>query len=83
MYKPISAVEIQYELQHINDNRQQDLYDGLTAGIILAYLAVTLRLIARRISKASFQSDDHWILFSLVSYTLLACNSDFETMPGE
>lgn len=66
MYRPISAAEVQYELEHVDDNRQQDLIKSLAAGVVLAYLAVVLRLVARRISKARLQADDYWILFSLV-----------------
>ena len=59
---------IQYQLQHIQDNRAPDLIITFATCTALAYVAVILRLVARRTNKASLQADDFWALLALVSH---------------
>lgn len=63
---PLSQSEILYEFEHINDNRSPDLTISWTICISLAYLAVLLRLIARKVSKAGLKADDYTIILALV-----------------
>ncbi len=57
----LSPSDIQYELEHINDNRPLD---------VIAFVAVALRFVARRASKAPLLANDWCIVVSLVSYLL-------------
>ena len=59
--------DIQYQQQHIDDNRASDLITTFATCTALAYLAVVLRLIARRLNKTTLQADDFWVLIALVS----------------
>ena len=47
------------------------VYVAVAVGFVLATGAVILRLLARRISKASFGWDDYTIIFALVSSLVL------------
>ena len=58
---------IQYQLQHIHEDRSSDLITAFTTCTVLAYIAVALRLIARRVNRAPLQADDLWVLIALVS----------------
>ncbi|MCJ1450945.1 hypothetical protein MMC28_001279 [Mycoblastus sanguinarius] len=68
MPEPLPS-EIQQELEHIHDNRAPDIVVSYAICASMAYIAVIMRLIARRISKAPLQADDHMILVALVIAT--------------
>ena len=63
----IPPEEIQYELRNIHEDRASDLITTFATCTALAYIAVILRLIARRVNKAPLQADDFWVLIALVS----------------
>ena len=65
MLLQISPAEIQRESLHIHDNRRGSLISSLTICTVLAVVATGLRLASRRISRASIQADDYWVLVSL------------------
>lgn len=58
--------EIQYELENTHDNRAPNIIVSYTVCLSLAFIAVALRFVARRVSKASLRADDWWIVISLV-----------------
>ncbi|MCJ1426353.1 hypothetical protein MMC29_004256 [Sticta canariensis] len=58
--------EIQYQEEHIHDDRSGDLVTSYAICIAIATTAVLLRLIARRMCKASIQADDWMIIFALL-----------------
>lgn len=62
----LSPEEIQYQLQHIHEDRSSDLITTFASCTALAYVAVILRLIARRVNRARIQADDCWVLIALV-----------------
>lgn len=59
---------IQYQLQHVHDSRASDLIITFATCTALAYIAITLRLIARRTNGAPLQADDFWAITALVSH---------------
>lgn len=63
-----SPSEMQYQLDHIQDNRAPAFIACYATCLALAFIAVLLRFIARRISRASVLADDWWILVSLVCH---------------
>ena len=62
----ITEKEIQYHLDHIQDNRVNDILVSHGVCIGLAAIAVLLRFAARRSSKAQFGADDCMITAALV-----------------
>ena len=62
----LSPAEIQYEVEHIHQNRAPDIIASYVTCLSLACIAVVLRFVARRISRASLQADDMTILAALV-----------------
>lgn len=56
----------QYIQAHIDDSRQPKLLATLIVCVVLAYVAVTLRFVARHKIRASIGADDVWILIALV-----------------
>ena len=67
MPNPLSPAEIKYELAYIRDDRASNIVVSCVICISLATIAVTLRLLARRLSKAKILADDYMMIFALVS----------------
>ena len=59
--------EIAYQVAHINDDRSGTLIASHTICLVLAGIAVGLRLICRRMSKADIKADDYMIIVAFVS----------------
>lgn len=59
--------EIDYQLIHIDEDRSEALVVSHTICLVLAGIAIILRLIARRISKAAIKADDYMIILAFVS----------------
>ena len=62
----ITPEETLYQLEHIKDDRRTEMRVAFTSNIILAMVAVLLRLVARRIVRAKLQADDYTIMAALV-----------------
>ena len=58
--------EFQYEKAHINDSHVASLVATTTITLVIAYSAVLLRLVSRRISHTRLGWDDWTIIVSLV-----------------
>ncbi len=67
MPSSLSPSEIEYELQHIYDNRAPSIVISAAICIFLAITAVLLRLLARRLSRARILADDYMMTFAMVS----------------
>ena len=67
----LSPSEILYEEEHINQNRGPEIVASSITCIALAMIAVGLRLLARRASKAGVKYDDYMIIFALVRNDML------------
>ncbi len=65
----ISANEVAIELQNINDDRGAELIAADAVNLALACIAVILRFLSRRTSKAAIQADDWTIVAALVRHT--------------
>lgn len=63
---PLSETEIQYQLEHVEDNRVNDIVVSNSVCIGLAATAVLLRFAARRLSKAKVGADDYMVTAALV-----------------
>lgn len=61
-----NAEEIQYQEEHIHDDRSGNIVTSHAICIAIAAIAVLLRLISRRMCKASIQADDWMIIVALV-----------------
>ena len=59
--------EIQYEMEHASDNKQPNLYAAYITCLILSYIFVLLRFIARRKSRNPLLADDWMVVIGLVS----------------
>ena len=66
----LSPSEIQYQLDHINDDRGDDIIISHAVVLPLAVLAVFLRFISRYLCKARIGADDYMIIAALVGLTL-------------
>ena len=66
MATPPSPTELQYMQSHIHDNRSGQLYAANVVCAFAAYLAVSLRFLARSRSKASYGIDDWLAVAALV-----------------
>lgn len=62
-----SSKEIEYQIAHIDDDRSGTLIASHIICLVLAGIAVCLRLICRRMSKAAIQADDYMIIVAFVS----------------
>ena len=51
--------------KHINDNKQPDIIAASAICLPLAYIAVILRLVARRLGRIPLGADDYTVLTAL------------------
>ena len=70
-----SYSEIQYQREHIHEDRSSDIVVSHIICITLATVAVTLRFLSRRLCKAAILADDYMIIAALVGEILT--NSTF------
>ncbi|KAL8923811.1 MAG: hypothetical protein Q9172_002959 [Xanthocarpia lactea] len=61
----VSQKETQYQIDHIHDNRINEILVSNSICIGLAAIAVLLRFAARRLSKAKIAADDYMIVAAL------------------
>ncbi|KAI9799384.1 MAG: hypothetical protein M1833_004084 [Piccolia ochrophora] len=66
---------IEYQLDHIHEDRRNGLAAYLVVGLVLSGIAVVLRFIARRISKAELKADDWFMVAGLVFVAGFTANS--------
>lgn len=58
--------------EHINDNRQPYIIAASAICLFAAYIAVTLRFIARRLARNSVEADDYTVLLALFFTSVFA-----------
>jgi len=61
-----SSSEVQYQLNHINDNKSLEMVSSQICGMVIAFVAVALRLLSRRVGRVPILSDDYMIVVALV-----------------
>ena len=61
-----SAAEIQYQLDHIKDDKSVQMVSSQICGMVIAFVAVALRLVSRRFGRVPIQADDFMIVVALV-----------------
>lgn len=61
-----TPADVEYQEAHIHESRQHEVVASNVAVLTLATVAVILRLVARRITKAPLQKDDYTIIVALV-----------------
>ena len=66
--------DIQYQTDHVGDDRRSDIITSSTICLLAAYIAITARLVSRRLQKTPLHWDDYSILVALVSPVLLPYN---------
>ena len=71
-YEYFSHEQLQYMKAHITDDATSSVLGANIACLTLSYLAVVLRFLSRRLSRASFGADDWIILGALVGPSLFA-----------
>ena len=67
MAKLPTPKEIQYMQQHLQDDRTIEIIVTGVAGGLMAYFAVALRLVSRRLKQLPLGLDDWTIIAGLVS----------------
>ncbi|KAL8795742.1 MAG: hypothetical protein Q9195_001793 [Heterodermia aff. obscurata] len=60
-----SPEEIQYQIEHWDESYVGEMHISMSICLALATVAVILRVLARRMSKASIGKDDHMIFVAL------------------
>ena len=60
------SAELLYEQAHVDETHVPQLIAAFTVSLVIAYGAVALRLISRRLSRTQLKWDDWTILLSLV-----------------
>ena len=66
MPAPIPPAELHYQLTHWQENISPDIIAVNVALVLIATIAVLLRLISRKIKVAPMQSDDYVVMLALV-----------------
>jgi hypothetical protein len=65
----LTPEEIQYMKEHISDNKVAGIITANVICIVAAYIAVALRLYARRLAGIRLGGDDWWIITALVGHS--------------
>lgn len=60
--------DIQYQIDHIGDDRSNAIVISHAVVLPLATIAVILRFVSRRLCKAQIQADDLMIIAALVRF---------------
>ena len=63
-----AASDIAFQKAHLQDDRRLEFSVCLSSSLIIAYIAVLLRLISRRLSRTKLGKDDVWIFIGLVRF---------------
>lgn len=66
VYRSLPPFEAQYQLDHINESRVSDIVLSHIACLVIAFVAIALRFVSRRMSKTAIKSDDWMIVAALV-----------------
>lgn len=64
---PAAAANIRYQEAHLGDSRVPEIVTSIVICLPLAFMAVALRFLSRRIGKIPIKADDWWIVIGLVS----------------
>ena len=62
----LSPQEIEYQKLHVHDDRSQDIVSSHAICITLAFLAVVLRFLSRKLGKIPIGADDWTIILAFV-----------------
>ena len=68
----LTPAEIHHQQDHINDNAVPTIIAANVVCFSLAFVAVALRFVCRKVSKIKYEADDWLILASLVSSSSFA-----------
>ena len=63
----LSQSTVQYQLDHIDQNQRASIITSHVICLILACVAVSLRFVAHRITRATLKADDYMIVAALVT----------------
>ena len=63
----LTSSQIQYEMEHETDNAAPRMLASYIVCLVLAYIAVALRFLSRRISKSQINDSDYVIVAATVS----------------
>lgn len=63
-----TAEQLDYQRQHIDDNRVGTLIAANVVSFSLGFIAVCMRLASRRMAHIDFKADDWFILGALVRF---------------
>lgn len=66
-----TPAQLLYEQQHITDNRTPEMIASHVICLTLAFIAVCLRFLSRRIGRIDYMADDWWIVNALVRLSMV------------
>lgn len=62
----MDPASLNYQLAHAGDNKTPSFIASVSVVVCLATVGVGLRLLARRLTKATLEADDYVIILALV-----------------
>ena len=62
----LPPTEVQYEEAHVSDDDTATIVTAVATCFLVAFVAVTLRLISRRLKHQYLQKDDYMAIIALV-----------------
>ena len=66
VYHSLPSAQAQYQLDHVDESKVNDILASLTSCLVIASTAVILRFISRRMVPTSIRADDWMIVAALV-----------------
>ncbi len=66
VYHSLPPAQAEYQLEHVEESRVNDVLSSLISCLVIATVAVILRFISRRMVKTGVKADDWMIIAALV-----------------
>ena len=66
VYHSLPPAQAQYQLDHVDESRANNIRSSLIACLAIATIAVILRFVSRRMVTTSIRADDWMIVVALV-----------------
>ena len=70
IYKSLPPEQAQYQLAHVHERRRKSIAVAYAICLSIAFVAVIMRFVSRRIGRSSYGADDWSMVVAMVGHRL-------------